>query len=200
MIKQLIQNKGYIKREIIIFETKVQSKTTLFGMVSDIVVPFENLPNQRESFILHRRNMLAVLGTLALFTFFCIIYRDDKDFNPNLWIVFGLFFLLSIPIYIYTVENLWRIRVGFNINILAFKKNPNINEVDDFFELLFTKRNNYLRETYFLPITKNLTYESQKNNLQWLKRNEVISNIEFEKSIEELNNLFNFENKRIGFN
>lgn len=200
MIKQLIQNKGYIKREIIIFETKVQSKTTLFGMVSDIVVPFENLPNQRESFILHRRNMLAVLGTLALFTFFCIIYRDDKDFNPNLWIVFGLFFLLSIPIYIYTVENLWRIRVGFNINILAFKKNPNINEVDDFFELLFTKRNNYLRETYFLPITKNLTYESQKNNLQWLKKNEVISNIEFEKSIEELNNLFNFENKRIGFN
>lgn len=200
MIKELIQNKGYIKRELKIFETKVHCKTTLFGIVSDIVVPFENLPNQKESFVLHRRVMLIILGLLAFLTLVCLIYKDDKEFDPNIWMFFLTIFLLAIPVYLYTVENLWRVRMGFNVNIYAFKKIPNFNEVDEFFELLFTTRNDYLRQTYFLPITKNLTYESQKNNLQWLRKNEVISSSEFEKSISELNTIFISENNKIGFN
>ena len=200
MIKELTQKKGYIKREVKIFETKVHCKTTLFGIVSDIVVPFENLPNQKESFILHRKNVLIIVGLIAFSTLISLIYRTDKDFNPNLWMFFGVLFLLSIPVYIYSVEYLWRIRVSYNINILAFKKIPNAIEVDEFFEFLFTARNNYLRETYFLPITKNLSYESQKNNLQWLRKNEAILGVDFEKSIEVLNKIFLSENNKIGFN
>lgn len=200
MIKELIQNKGYIKRELKIFETKVHCKTTLFVIVSDIVVPFENLPNQKESFVLHRRVMLIILGLLAFLKLVCLIYKDDKEFDHNIWMFFLTIFLLAIPVYLYTVENLWRVRMGFNVNIYAFKKIPNFNEVDEFFELLFTTRNDYLRQTYFLPITKNLTYESQKNNLQWLRKNEVISSSEFEKSISELNTIFISENNKIGFN
>jgi hypothetical protein len=160
MIKELIQKKGYIKRELKIFETKVHCKTTLFGIVSDIVVPFENLPNQKESFILHRKSMLVILGLLAFLTLVCLIYKDDKEFNPNIWMLFLTIFLLAIPVYLYSVENLWRVRMGFNVNIYAFKKIPNVNEVDEFFELLFITRNNYLRQTYFLPTTTNLTYDS----------------------------------------
>lgn len=200
MIKELIQNKGYIKRELKIFETKVHCKTTLFGIVSDIVVPFENLPNQKESFVLHRRSILLILCILAFLTLICLIYRDDKEFDNNIWMFFLSVFLLAIPLYFYSVENLWRVRIGFNVNIFAFKKIPNAIEVDEFFELLFTTRNDYLRQTYFLPITKNLTYESQKNNLQWLRKNEVISSTEFEKSISELNNIFISDNNKIGFN
>lgn len=200
MIKELLQKKGYIKRELKIFETKVHCKTTLFGIVSDIVIPFENLPNQKESFVLHRRSMLIILGLLAFLTLVCLIYKDDKEFDPNIWIFFLTIFLLAIPVYFYSVENLWRVRIGFNVNIFAFKKIPNIIEVDDFFEFLFKARNKYLRETYFLPITKNLSYETQKNNLQWLRKNEVISGLEFEKSIEELNKIFMSENNKIGFN
>jgi hypothetical protein len=200
MTKELKQNKGYIKRELKIFETKVHSKTTLFGIVSDVVVPFENLPNQKESFVLHRKNMLGIVGSIAFTTLICLIYRTDKDFNPNLWIFFAALFLLVLPLYIYSVENLWRIRVNYNVNIFAFKKIPNNGDVDDFFEFLFATRNNYLRETYFLPITKNLTYESQKNNLQWLRKNEVISGDEFENAIVGLNKLFMLENNKIGFN
>lgn len=200
MIKELAQKKGYIKRELKILETKVHCKTTLFGIVSDIVVPFENLPNQKESFVLHRRSMLVILGLLAFLTLICLIYKDDKEFDPNIWMFFLTIFLLAIPVYFYSVENLWRVRIGFNVNIFAFKKIPNTIVVDEFFELLFTTRNNYLRQTYFLPITKNLTYESQKNNLQWLRKNEVISSIEFEKSISELNTIFISENNKIGFN
>ncbi|MFY7739400.1 MAG: hypothetical protein ACOVQC_02680 [Flavobacterium sp.] len=200
MIKELIQKKGYIKRELKIFETKVHCKTTLFGVVSDIVVPFENIPNQKESFVLHRRSMLVILGLLAFLTLVCLIYKDDKEFDPNIWMFFLIIFLLAIPVYFYSVENLWRVRIGFNVNIFAFKKIPNINEVDEFFELLFTTRNNYLRQTYFLPVTKNLTYDSQKSNLQWLRKNEAISGVEFEKSIEELNKIFLSENNKIGFN
>ncbi|GAA4056153.1 hypothetical protein [Flavobacterium chungnamense] len=200
MIKELIQKKGYIKRELKIFETKVHCKTTLFGVVSDIVVPFENIPNQKESFVLHRRSMLVILGLLAFLILVCLIYKDDKEFDPNIWMFFLIIFLLAIPVYFYSVENLWRVRIGFNVNIFAFKKIPNINEVDEFFELLFTTRNNYLRQTYFLPVTKNLTYDSQKSNLQWLRKNEAISGVEFEKSIEELNKIFLSENNKIGFN
>ncbi|WP_298137411.1 hypothetical protein [Flavobacterium sp.] len=200
MIKELAQKKGYIKRELKIFETKVHSKTTLFGVVSDIVVPFESLPNQKESFVLHRRSMLVILGLLAFLTLVCLIYKDDKEFDPNIWMFFLTIFLFAVPVYFYSVENLWRVRIGFNVNIFAFKKIPNTIEVDEFFELLFTTRNNYLRQTYFLPITKNLSYDSQKNNLQWLRKNEAISGIEFEKSIEELNKIFLSENNKIGFN
>lgn len=200
MIKELAQKKVYIKRELKIFETKVHCKTTLFGVVSDIVVPFENIPNQKESFVLHRRSMLVILGLLAFLTLVCLIYKDDKEFDPNIWMFFLIIFLLAIPVYFYSVENLWRLRIGFNVNIFAFKKIPNINEVDEFFELLFTTRNNYLRQTYFLPVTKNLTYDSQKSNLQWLRKNEAISGVEFGKSIEELNKIFLSENNKIGFN
>lgn len=200
MIKELIQKKGYMKREVKIFETKVHCKTTLFGIVSDIVVPFENLPNQKESFVLHRRSMLIILGLLAFLTLVCLIYKDDKEFDPNIWMFFFTIFLLAIPVYFYSVENLWRVRMGFNVNIFAFKKIPNVTEVDKFFELLFATRNDYLKQTYFLPMTKNLTYDSQKSNLQWLRKNEAISGIEFKKSIEQLNKLFLSENNKIGFN
>ena len=45
-----------------------------------------------------------------------------------------------------------------------------------------------------------MSFETQINNLRWLRKNEVISASEFKNGMRELEVVFNQEQKKIGFN
>ncbi|RAK25283.1 hypothetical protein B0I03_101448 [Flavobacterium aquaticum] len=204
MQKELVQKRGFTKREAKIMETKVVYKSTLFGKEFEVSIPYENLSRHKDSYLLNRKNFYIPVIALGFLTFVTFMWRNDKDLQNDLgeyqWIIWGGFFLISTSIYLLSIENLWRIRVHYNTYLYFFKSIPNKKVVDDFLEFLFEMRDNYLKETYFYKPNKNLSFESQINNLQWLRKNEVISASEFKNRMKELEEVFNQEQTKIGFN
>lgn len=200
MSQKLTQKWFFTSRETEIMETKVIYTYSLFGKETQLTVNYEDLSKNKEAYILNRPNFYIPPAVLALFTFASFMWRDDKDFNPYYWIFWGITFIVSLVIYIISIEKLWRIRIHINFYIYFFRKIPNQEIVDDFIASLFRARDLYLRETYFFEPNKNMAYETQKNNLQWLRRNEVINKSEFEDSKNKLDKVFKIESSKIGFN
>lgn len=83
--------------------------------------------------------------------------------------------------------------------IFFFKSLPDTKEVDEFIEFLFKTRDSYLIQTYFFEPNKNISFESQKNNLRWLRKSEVITGEEFQDGMKKLEDIFNNDLKKIGF-
>lgn len=204
MQRELIQKRGFIKREAKITENKIIYKSSLFGKQSELSIPYEELTRNKETYLLNRPNFYIPVITLGAITFFSFIWRKDKDFTQdfgeNLWVLWFIAFIISIPIYLMSRENLWKIRVQYNTYLFFFKNIPNKKEVDDFLDCLFITRDNYMRATYFFEPNKNLSFETQKNNLLWLRKSEVISGDEFKKEMKKLEEIFNHELRKIGFN
>lgn len=204
MNKDIIQKKGFTKREAKIMENKVVYKSTLYGKQSEVSIPYEDLSRQKEAYILNRKNFYIPVITLGFLSFVTFIWRNDKDFQNDLgqhqWILWLILFVISIINYLFSIENLWKVRVQYNTYLFFFKTIPNKKVVDNFLYCLFEARDNYLRETYFHKPNKGLTFESQKNNLQWLRKIEVISGSEFKNEMRELEELFNNKLTKIGFN
>ena len=95
-------------------------------------------------------------------------------------------------------ENSWKIRTHNNGYLILFKKHPNQNFVDEFISTLFLERDNYLRERY-LSLDPNLNYETQVNDLRWLRNVEAISKDEFDKYYSDLKLLYAPKRGAIGF-
>ncbi|WP_264565045.1 hypothetical protein [Flavobacterium sp. N3904] len=195
---ELHQKRFFTIRKIIIHENKVFYKSSKFGNESEINIPFEELTNFKESHIISNFYVSLISATLLLFSLVSIIYRSDKDFDPDIWKFWTLSFIVGAIFYFITRENLWKIKVQNNTYLFIFKNVPDKDEVNSFIQSLFDTRNKYLRETYS-ELNRNVSYEKQLNNLQWLKKIEAIKKVEFEKKREELNSLFNFEKNVIGF-
>ena len=164
----------------------------------DFDIPFEEISNLKVS---HRHFEFIFLGISAFgffMSYFCFITRNDKDAEPNLWIVFSLVGIFAFIYFIMKSENSWKIRLRSGASIYVHKNIPSKESVDEFVEHLFTTKNQYLRNTY-LNLDRNLSYENQYSNLKWLMSSEIITHDEFEAKYSELKELYNFDKKTIGF-
>lgn len=128
----------------------------------------------------------------------CFSYRNDKGVEPEMWIAFVLPGIVLFAVYVFMNENSWRIRTNSNGFLFLLKKSPNENTVNEFILKLFAERDKYLREQY-LSLDPNLSYETQLNDLKWLKNVEAISNEEFNKYYSDLKLLYVSKTGKIGF-
>jgi len=196
---ELHQKRFFTKRRIEIKENKVFYKSSKLSNESEVNVPFEELTNFKESHIISNFYVLLASVFLLLFSLVSIITRNDKDSDPRVWKCLTISFLISSFVYYVTRENLWKIKVQNGTYLFVYKNIPNKNEVNNFIQLLFEQRDQYLKETYS-ELNRNVSYEAQLNNLQWLKKVEAINKAEYEKKLEELNSLLNLKQKVvIGF-
>ena len=196
---ELHQKRFFTKRRIEIKENKVFYKSSKLSNESEVNVPFEELTNFKESHIISNFYVLLASVFLLLFSLVSIISRNDKDSDPRVWKCLTISFLISSFVYYVTRENLWKIKVQNGTYLFVYKNIPNKNEVNNFIQLLFEQRDQYLKETYS-ELNRNVSYEAQLNNLQWLKKVEAINKAEYEKKLEELNSLLNLKQKVvIGF-
>src|SRR5690606_23474823 len=159
----------FIQREAEILQTKIRYKSTLFLRSYEVYVDFENLSRYKESYFLNRANFFVPVIVLGILSFSSFMWRNDKDYNLLLWLVFGILFLVAVTIYAISLENLWKVRVDNNTYLFFLKTNPDSQSVNHFLDDLFKTRDSYLRDTYFLNLSKHLSYESQQQNLQWLR-------------------------------
>lgn len=198
MISELIQKRFFIKRIITVYENKVTYQTSRFSNQTEVSIPYEDLTDRKESHTITLFPAIIIMGVSALFSVASFVWRDDKEYDPDIWKLWTVLFIISTIVYFLTRENVWKIKLH-NITYLFINKSlPNKSEVDVFIETLFNERNKYLRETYY-HITKHMSYEKQLSNLQWLKKTGALKEGEFEKTRKELEAMFNPEKKSIGF-
>jgi len=132
-------------------------------------------------------------------TFFAFIYRGSAV-EINTWIFWFLSALIFGILFHLTKEDQWRIQYQNSFYLYLYQKHPNKETVDAFLTTLFETRDQYLRSLYFNAPNKNIPYELQKSDLQWLRRMEVITSAEFNEAIKKLDELFKQEIHKIGFN
>ncbi|MEN4761547.1 hypothetical protein ABEG63_14500 [Chryseobacterium sp. C39-AII1] len=195
----LVQKKLFHKREFEIIGSKLRFKESRLGNENEIYIPFENILGSKSSFKKTEPWFVFIGVFFTLLTVLSVVwYFEDDDVEVEAPIIWGsvsmLFFYLSYRI----KENSWRIGLINNESIMMFKNNPDKIEVERFFNILIEKRNKYLLDNYGF-LDKNLSYERQFNNLEWLRLKNVLTLEEFEIKHQDLKALFDVSNNRIGF-
>ncbi len=199
-MREIIQNRIFVKHEAKIFDNKIVYKSRSFGKVSEVTIPYEDLLRYKESHVIITPYIRAIILVLAFITVVCFAYRNDENFESHAWVFWGCFLIIASVFYLINKQNLWKVKVSNNTYLFFFKSSPSAIVVDEFINDLFNTRDKYLNETYFGNFNKNLSYESQRNNLDWLYRVEAINKEKYENAKRELDTVFNIDLKKIGFN
>ncbi|MDI1255429.1 MAG: hypothetical protein PSV16_04950, partial [Flavobacterium sp.] len=192
------QNKIFNKREFAIMDTMFNFKVSKLSSEKEINIRFENLTNDKSTY---RNENLILICVSILCSFVSIIsynFRNDKGMDTEMWEVFAFIAIGFFIAFFITRQNSWKIKLSNNNYIFIYKNIPNKEAADQFVENLFSSRNKYLRENYFV-IDENLSYENQLNDLKWLRNIEVISKTEFDDKYSELKSLYKPSKKSIGF-
>jgi hypothetical protein len=70
-----------------------------------------------------------------------------------------------------------------------FSNKPNTEAVDHFIEEILSRRKEYLAQRY-TQFNRNLSFEPQYYNLNWLLETEVINKHEYDQKLAELNGIY----------
>ncbi|TGD58266.1 hypothetical protein [Flavobacterium humi] len=200
-MQTLKQKKIFHEREFKILGSKLLYKEKIIGKSDfEAIISFEDLSIYKAS---HENSSMffAIASCISMFlAFIGFLSRNDKDTDPDVWIVFTAIGIILLLIFLFKKEKSWRIGLlSNNTNVFIYKKIPNEEIVNNFIENIFSARNKYLRENYYMILDKNLNYEDQFKNLKWLKHIEAISKEEFDEKYKELKTIFNYDKKSIGF-
>lgn len=198
MLRQLDQKTLFVKRKTIIEENKVSSYTSIFGKEMGANVAYEDLTTDKTPHTLLFNNIGLIILGFALGTLITFFWRNDKEFTPYIWIYFAISFISSCIFHFLYKENVWKLRLQNYTYIFINSKSPSTSEVNSFIDELYIQRKKYLRETY-LHTNKNLSYETQFKNLNFLKKSEAVTANEYQKLLSELDALFQDDKKQIGF-
>lgn len=192
------QRRLFTKREYNILDNKLNYKTSYIGGESEGMVSFENLSKEKTTYKTSNNIILVLSLLIFVMAGMSFYFRNDKDSDPDMWIGFAFTAIVLFTVYFFMNENSWRIRTHNNGYLILFKKHPNESSVNEFISTLFFERDNYLRERY-LSLDPNLSYETQINDLRWLRNVEAISKDEFDKYYSDLKLLYMPKRGTIGF-
>lgn len=197
-MQEIKQRRLFTKREYNILENKLHYKTSYIGGESEGVVSFENLSKEKTTHKTTNNIILALSLFILVLAGMSFSYRNDKDSDPEMWIAFTILGIVLLAIYFFMNENSWKIRTHNNGYLFLFKNSPNANVVNEFISKLFIERDKYLKEQY-LSLDPNLSYETQVNDLKWLRNVEAISKKEFDEYYSDLKLLYAPKRGIIGF-
>lgn len=171
--------------------------STKFGNSNTINVPLEEVTNYTDT------KKTATFAFIIAFAFFAVLGisfllgdYDEETIETSIFLIF--ISVGSLIAYFATSENVWRIKLENYSYITFFKRSSDEQAVKDFIQELFEHRKAYIRETYLI-LSKNIDFEPQFRNLQWLKLQDAITDAEFLEYKSELEKLFNKEKPQIGF-
>lgn len=198
-MKELKQNKNFVKRELRITDSKLFYCVSKFGNEDETDIPFENLNGEKTSHKSTNHTLLIISGVIYLIAIAVQIslYRGGtgEKFAGFFWAGIGTIFLV---IYLLSRENFWKILLSNGSYIYIHKNIPSKSATNLFLSELMKSRNEFLKENYAI-VDKNLSYESQLNNFKWLKSINAISKEEFDQKYAELKQSVKTEKPNIGF-
>lgn len=198
-MRELKQNKNFVKREFRLTESKLFYNVSKFGNGNEVDIPFENINGDIVSYKTSNHTLLLIaiaIYVMAIAIQVSLYSGGNVEKTAALfWVGFGTIFLI---LYLISRQDFWKIRLS-NDNFLYIHKNiPSKAVTDKFLDELMKSRNDYLKENYAV-IDENLNYESQLNNFKWLKSINAISKEEFEHKYAELKQTVKPNKHSIGF-
>lgn len=186
---------------------KIRKDKRSFEIVEDgVLVDIQNLNNiqkykvnfdeiRKDEYINIKRPdpivILFIFSAVFNAIFFSIIVTEyaQISFENSRWTVFGIFSVLIMvligfkeqyqKVYLKSLES------NKPLNFIYTKKTT--KEVDEFIYQIKAKQKEYLRKKYF-KVDPIIPFETQKNRILWLYETELISAIEYEQIMTELEN------------
>lgn len=192
------QRRFFTKREYNILDNKLHFKTSYIGGEGESIISFENITKEKTTY--KSQNSAILIISLFIYTFALVSFliRKEKDVDPDMWIACTFIASTLMIVYVIMRENSWKIRLYNNGYLYIFKNIPHKNFTDEFISTLFAELDKYLKEIY-LSLDPNLSYNTQINDLKWLRSVEAVSKEEFDKYYEELKLLYAPKKGSIGF-
>lgn len=104
------QRRLFTKREYNILNNKLIYKTSYIGGESEGVIAFENLVKEKMTY--KSTNPVLMLISFLFFGMagLSFVFRNDKDADPNMWIVFTFMAVVMLGVYLLMNENSWKIK------------------------------------------------------------------------------------------
>lgn len=134
-----------------------------------------------------------LVPTLILSVVAGILYIDrinGGDVEKGAELFYLSFALVCLTLYILTFKKARFLSKSNNANAIEFlSKNPTEEDLGNFINQILLRRNSFLLGRYG-QLNKNISYESQYDNLKWLLDNGVLNQNDYNEKIVELEELF----------
>ena len=198
-MNKLKQKKNFVKREFRFTDSKLFYNVSKFGNENEIDIPFENINGEKVSY--KSANSTTLVISISIFLIAALVeisYLKSENGANSTPLFFAGIAAIFLILYILNRNDFWKIRLVDDSYLYIHKSIPSPLVADQFIEGLMEARNEYLRENY-ATVDENLPYESQLNNLKWLKSLSAISKDEFEVKYIELKRVVNPDKPKIGF-
>lgn len=198
-MEKLRQRKLFITREITLLEAKLNYKTLKYGNENEYKIRYEDI-REKNSY----KDMQLIFAIIAIGFFviallgFSFAETEGESSGLEMFIIFGIVAVGFLGFYLLNRKSFWKIKLANNTFLLVEKDKPSVLETNTFLDMLYEKRNAYLKETYF-QIDSNLEYDYNYHNLKWLYDIEVVTKAELEEKYAELQALYKPDKKSIGF-
>ncbi|WDO12750.1 hypothetical protein MH928_15685 [Flavobacterium sp. WW92] len=198
-METLRQRKLFITREITLLEAKLNYKTLKYGNENEYKIRYEDI-REKNSY----KDMQLIFAIIAIGFFviallgFSFAETEGESSGLEMFIIFGTVAVGFLGFYLLNRKSFWKIKLANNTFLLVEKDKPSVLETNTFLDMLYEKRNAYLKETYF-QIDSNLEYDYNYHNLKWLYDIEVVTKAELEEKYAELRALYKSDKKSIGF-
>ncbi|RKS25317.1 hypothetical protein CLV94_0347 [Flavobacterium endophyticum] len=198
-METLRQRKLFITREITLLEAKLNYKTLKYGNENEYKIRYEDI-REKNSY----KDMQLIFAIIAIGFFviallgFSFAETEGESSGLEMFIIFGTVAVGFLGFYLLNRKSFWKIKLANNTFLLVEKDKPSVLETNTFLDMLYEKRNAYLKETYF-QIDSNLEYDYNYHNLKWLYDIEVVTKAELEEKYAELQALYKPDKKSIGF-
>ena len=178
------------KKQFRFIEDGVFIRLTFAGKVHEYELKYENIGYK----VIYWKNGLNVFLILAAF-FIVASIGMHYDTSENKVDLFGqIFAILLIPLcialYFLTYKRA-RYLTGQGVPqpIELFSNKPDTEAVDNFIDEILSRRKQFLAQRY-MQFNRNLSFEPQYYNLNWLLETEVINKQEYDQKLAELNGLY----------
>jgi hypothetical protein len=129
-----------------------------------------------------------ILSVLAVIIYISRINGGDVGNGAELFYI--SFALVCLICYICTFKKACYLSKSNNVNAIEFlSKRPTEKDLENFINQILSRRKSFLMVRYG-QLNKNISYESQYNNLNWLLDNDVLDQNAYNEKMGELDELF----------
>lgn len=134
-----------------------------------------------------------LVPTLILSVVAAILYIDrinGGDVENGAELFYLSFALVCLILYVMTFKKARYLSKSSNANAIEFiSKKPTEKELENFINQILSRRKSFLKGRYG-QLNKNISYESQYNNLKWLLDNDVLDQNDYNEKMAKLDELF----------
>ena len=142
--------------------------------------------------------LIATASLLSLSLLLFILRMAGEDIGRGAELFYLLIGIICFLVYFISFKSTFYLAQSGNTNAIEFLANrPTKEKLELFIEQLKSKQKEVLLEKYG-NLNRNLSYETQYQNLTWLRDNNVLNKAEFGDKLTQLDKLYSSKN-RLGF-